>query len=325
MPERAPACSPNRSRPRALALGELRPLAGLLEAGLLALLDARVARQEAAALELAAQVRIGVEQRAADAVAQRARLRGDAAALHAGHDVHAVRVADRLERLADVALKGRAREEDVERAAVDRVPAGARQEDHAGDRRLALAGSAIARAGAQVDRDGGDRLVGDLVGLAGRGVLVVIVAGERVGPLLDDVDLEVGAGDLGLDARRLGLVVLVVLVDLLRDRLRGGRRRGGRRRGGRRRGGRRRGGGLRGGLVGRRGERVALRALLVLGRLDRRLLGGRRLLAGALVDGGGGLLLRGGRGLLRLLLGRRAVVGHQLSSSIGVGFCAACG
>src|SRR4051794_1658565 len=315
MPERAPACSPNRSRPRALALGELRPLAGLLEAGLLALLDARVARQEAAALELAAQVRIGVEQRAADAVAQRARLRGDAAALHAGHDVHAVRVADRLERLADVALEGRAREEDVERAAVDRVPAGARQEDHARDRGLALAGSAIARAGAQVDRDGGDRLVGDLVGLAGRGVLVVSVAGERVGPLLDDVDLEVSAGDLRLDARRLVLVVLVVLVDLLRDGLGGGRRCGGRRCGG----------GLRGSLVGRRGERVALRALLVLRRLDRRLLGGRRLLAGALVDRGGGLLLGGGRGLLRLLLGRRAVVGHQLSSSIGVGFCAACG
>src|SRR3954470_11220833 len=129
MPERAPACSPNRSRPRALALGELRPLAGLLEAGLLALLDARVARQEAAALELAAQVRIGLEQRAADAVAQRARLGGDAAALHAGHDVHAVLVADRLERLADVALEGRAREEDIERAAVDRVRAGAGQQD----------------------------------------------------------------------------------------------------------------------------------------------------------------------------------------------------
>src|SRR5579875_444743 len=47
-----------------LALGELRPLAGLLEAGLLALLDARIARQEAAALELATQVRVGLQQRA---------------------------------------------------------------------------------------------------------------------------------------------------------------------------------------------------------------------------------------------------------------------
>src|SRR5947209_16908878 len=38
----------------ASALGELRPLAGLLEPGLLALLDPRVAGQEAAPLELAA-------------------------------------------------------------------------------------------------------------------------------------------------------------------------------------------------------------------------------------------------------------------------------
>src|SRR4051812_20298928 len=163
MPERAPACSPNRSRPRALALGELRPLAGLLEAGLLALLDARVARQEAAALELAAQIRVGLEQRAADPVAQRAGLRGDAAALHAGDHVHAVRVADRLERLADVALERRAREEDVERAAVDRVRARAGKQDDAGDRRLALAGRAVARAGREIDGDRRDRLVGDLV------------------------------------------------------------------------------------------------------------------------------------------------------------------
>src|SRR3954462_13760422 len=203
MPERAPACSPNRSRPRALALGELRPLAGLLEAGLLALLDARVARQEATALELASQVRVGLEQRAADAVAQRAGLGRDAAALHAGHDIHAVRVADGLERLTNVALEGRAREEDVERAAVDRVRARAGKQDDAGDRGLALARRAVARAGGEVDRDRGDRLVGDVVRVAGRRLLVVVVAGERVGPLLDDVALEVGAGDLRLDPRRL--------------------------------------------------------------------------------------------------------------------------
>src|SRR4051812_41373020 len=143
MPERAPARSPHRSRPRALALGELRPLAGLLEAGLLPLLDARVARQEAAALELAAQVRVGLEQSAADAVAQRAGLGGDAAALHAGHDVHAVRVTDRLERLADIALERRAREEDVERAAVDRVRARAGKQNDSGDRGLALARRAV--------------------------------------------------------------------------------------------------------------------------------------------------------------------------------------
>src|SRR3954465_2015020 len=146
MPERAPACSPNRSRPRALALGELRPLAGLLEAGLLALLDARVASQEAAALELATQVRVRLEQRTADAVAQGAGLRRDPAALHAGDDVHARLVADGLERLAGGLLQRGAREERVERTAVDRVRARARDEDDARDRGLALAGRAVAGA-----------------------------------------------------------------------------------------------------------------------------------------------------------------------------------
>ena len=73
--------TPSLRRARRLALGELRPLARLLQAGLLALLGARVARQEAAPLELAAQVRVGLEQRARDAVAQRAGLRRDAAAV----------------------------------------------------------------------------------------------------------------------------------------------------------------------------------------------------------------------------------------------------
>src|SRR3954462_11871900 len=144
MPERAPACSPNRSRPRALALGELRPLAGLLEAGLLALLHARVAREEAAALELRAEVGIGVDERAGDPVAQRAGLGRDAAAVDLRHHVHPVLVADGLERLADVALKREAREVLLERAPVDRVGARARTEDHAGDGGLALARRAIA-------------------------------------------------------------------------------------------------------------------------------------------------------------------------------------
>src|SRR5687768_3278390 len=60
---------------RRLALRELRPLACLLQAGLLALLRTRVTREEAALLELAAEVRIGLQQRARDAVAQRACLR----------------------------------------------------------------------------------------------------------------------------------------------------------------------------------------------------------------------------------------------------------
>src|SRR6478672_10109421 len=64
----------------ALALRELRPLARLLEAGLLALLYARVARQEATALKLSAQVRVRDDERSRDAVPERAGLRSDAAA-----------------------------------------------------------------------------------------------------------------------------------------------------------------------------------------------------------------------------------------------------
>src|SRR3954466_5837239 len=133
-----------RAMRKRLALGELRALARLLQAGLLALLRAGVAREEAAALELAAQVRVGLEQGARDAVAQRAGLGADAAAVHAGDDVHAVLVADGLERLADRAAQRLAREVHVQRLAVDRVRAVAGLEDHAGDRRLALAGGLVA-------------------------------------------------------------------------------------------------------------------------------------------------------------------------------------
>src|SRR6185295_14774922 len=135
---------PKSVRVRSLALRELRALAGLLEAGLLALLHARVAREEAAPLELGAEVRVRVDQRARDAVAQGAGLGADAAAVHRGDDVHARLVADRLERLADRALQRVAREEDVERLAVDRVRAVARLEDHARHRGLALAGRGVA-------------------------------------------------------------------------------------------------------------------------------------------------------------------------------------
>src|SRR6185503_16172762 len=54
-----------------LTLRELRPLARLLQACLLALLDARVARQQLAALELGAQCGIRFDQGLRDPVAQR--------------------------------------------------------------------------------------------------------------------------------------------------------------------------------------------------------------------------------------------------------------
>src|SRR4051812_13935127 len=180
---RTPSVPKSRRAMRsALTLRELRPLAGLLETGLLALLGTGVARQEAAALELGAQVGVGLEQRARDAVAQRARLGRDAAAVHAGDDVHPVLEAHRLQGLADRALQGRPREELVQRAAVDQIAAGARLEDHAGDRRLALAGRPVARVLGELDL-GRDRLlvddvlvVGRRLGLLGVGILVLGVA-----------------------------------------------------------------------------------------------------------------------------------------------------
>src|SRR6185437_7937984 len=116
------------------------PLTRLLEPGLLALLDARIAGQEAATLEFAAQVRVGHDQRAGDPVAQGAGLGGHAATVHPGDDVHAGLVADGLERLTDYSLKGLAREERLERLAVDHVGAAAGLEDHPRHRGLAFAG-----------------------------------------------------------------------------------------------------------------------------------------------------------------------------------------
>src|SRR5215212_7030885 len=96
---------PKSLRDNRLALRELRALPGLLQAGLLALLDARVAREEAAALELGAKVRVGVDQRARNAVPQGAGLSRDAAAVHAGHDVDLLLEPHGLERGADRALE----------------------------------------------------------------------------------------------------------------------------------------------------------------------------------------------------------------------------
>src|SRR5208283_5258125 len=137
---------------RRSALRELGPLAGLLETGLLALLDARIARQEAASLQLPAEMRVGDDQRTGDPVSQRAGLGGDTTAVHPRDHVHPALIGDRLERLADDALQCLAGEELLERLAVDHVRSRARLEDHARDRGLALARRRVARAGSQVDR-----------------------------------------------------------------------------------------------------------------------------------------------------------------------------
>ena len=65
---------PKYRRKSGLALGELRRLARLVEAGLLALDLACVAREEALALQRDAQLRIGLDERPGDAVANRAGL-----------------------------------------------------------------------------------------------------------------------------------------------------------------------------------------------------------------------------------------------------------
>src|SRR5512139_2808596 len=89
-----------------LALAELEPAAGALLPVLLALLDPRVARQEAGLLELAPQLGVELAQGPRDAVPDRPRLRADAAAVDRGHDVEAVvRLGDR-EGLLDDLLQG---------------------------------------------------------------------------------------------------------------------------------------------------------------------------------------------------------------------------
>jgi len=93
--------------------------------------------------------------------------------VHARDDVHAVVVADRLQRLADRTLQGRAREELFEAAAVDAVLPGPRAQDDARDGRLALAGGRVARARGEVDGGGGDGLSGQRVlELLGRELVV---------------------------------------------------------------------------------------------------------------------------------------------------------
>src|SRR5690606_37028112 len=84
------------------ALGVLRRLARLLQAGLLALDDAGVAREVAGLLQRRTVV-LGVDgvERAGDAQAQRAGLAGDAAAGDARDDVEAALDVDELEGRAD--------------------------------------------------------------------------------------------------------------------------------------------------------------------------------------------------------------------------------
>src|SRR6202007_2679960 len=98
---------------------ELRLLTGLLEAGLATLLDAGVAGEEAAALEVAAQLGVDLGQRPGDAMADRTGLARGAATVDTDADVDVALVAGDGERLARHRLVQRTGEELLEAAVVD--------------------------------------------------------------------------------------------------------------------------------------------------------------------------------------------------------------
>src|SRR5205823_2673570 len=80
-PARAPRRAISWHQPS--TLGELRSLAGLVQAGLLALDDPGVAGEEAGALHRDAQLGVGLDERAGDSVPDRTRLAARPAAVHA--------------------------------------------------------------------------------------------------------------------------------------------------------------------------------------------------------------------------------------------------
>src|SRR5665648_1024078 len=125
------------------ALAELRLLAGFVEAGLLALDLAVVAGEEAGALELRAQVLVGLAERLGDAVAHGPGLRRDAAAVHVDLDVELAVGVRGLEGHLGDGLEDLAPEVGVDGAAVDDDRADARGEGDAGDAGLAFAGRPV--------------------------------------------------------------------------------------------------------------------------------------------------------------------------------------
>src|SRR5690606_11865394 len=158
------------------ALAVLRRLAGLLEAGLLALGDASVTGEQAGLFQGRA-VQLGVDrvERPGHAVADRAGLAGGATPVDADeHVVGAVELED-LQRLVDQLLVDLVREVVLQRAAVDLPLAGARDDPDPGHRLLATAGAGAGRGGRRATR-----------GL-GRGLGLARVAGEL--GLLDRLDV----------------------------------------------------------------------------------------------------------------------------------------
>src|SRR5690625_7962021 len=123
---------------RGSALGVLRGLAGLLQAGLLALDGAGVAGEVPGTLEARA-VGLGVDlvERTSHAQAQRAGLAGDATAVDARDDVEATLEVEQGERGVHHLLVELVGEVVLQRTTVDRPLARPGDETHARDRLLA--------------------------------------------------------------------------------------------------------------------------------------------------------------------------------------------
>src|SRR4051812_34663379 len=122
------------------ALGELEAAAGFGFAVLLALDHARVAGEETALLECAAQVRLEVHQRLRNAVAHRAGLTRQSAARNSADDVVLAIAVGGNQRLLDQHAQHRPREIDLDLAGVDDDLAWTGLDPDAGDGVLALAG-----------------------------------------------------------------------------------------------------------------------------------------------------------------------------------------
>src|SRR4051812_19611812 len=140
---RTPSVPKKWRRAKRLALGELRLAPGLLEAGLLALDLAGIAGQEAGALEVAAQRRVGLAERAGDAVAQGAGLAGDTAAVQVDQHVEVLLLPGQDQRAHRQHPVRGAREVLLDGAAVADDLALTGNEADARDRGLALAGAAV--------------------------------------------------------------------------------------------------------------------------------------------------------------------------------------
>src|SRR3954452_17089222 len=128
-----------------LPLAELRRLARLVQARLLALDDTSVARQEAGPLERNAQLRVRLDERSGDSVPDGACLPARTAAVHAHPDVVGPLGSGDLERRERGRPVRLAREVVLDRATVEPGDAVAGSEDDAGDRSLPLAGPTVLR------------------------------------------------------------------------------------------------------------------------------------------------------------------------------------